>query len=78
MISRRLDCEHSELVHLRLYLLNTDVRQNAQTAHKQLDGAEKKLDAALVLLEPGLEGEEGLPLTDIYEELDEDGNVICG
>ncbi|KAF2802835.1 uncharacterized protein BDZ99DRAFT_428276 [Mytilinidion resinicola] len=60
MISRRLDY----------------VQQNAQTVQKQLDGAERKLEAALVLLEPDLADEEGLPLTDIHEELDEEGNVI--
>lgn len=60
MISRRLDY----------------VQQNTQTVQKQLDAAEKKLRAALTLLEPDLDDEEGLPLTDIQEELDEEGNVI--
>ncbi|KAF2494887.1 hypothetical protein BU16DRAFT_562518 [Lophium mytilinum] len=60
MISRRLDYVH----------------QNAQTVQKSLDAAERKLDAAFVLLEPNLADEEGLPLTDIHEELDDEGNVI--
>ncbi|OCK98407.1 uncharacterized protein K441DRAFT_739184 [Cenococcum geophilum 1.58] len=60
LISRRLDY----------------VQQNTQTVQKQLDAAEKKLRAALTLLEPDLDDEEGLPLTDIQEELDEEGNVI--
>lgn len=60
MISRRLDY----------------VRQNGQIAQKQLDAADKKLKAASILLLPDLDDEEGLPLTDIQEELDEEGNVI--
>lgn len=54
-----------------------DVQHNAQTIQKQLEMAEKKLSAALALLIPSLAEEEDLPFTDIYEELDEDGNVIC-
>ncbi|KAF2193020.1 hypothetical protein K469DRAFT_715047 [Zopfia rhizophila CBS 207.26] len=60
MISRRVDY----------------VQQNITTVEKQLQAAEKKLAAATALLEPALEDEEGLPLTDIHEELDDDGNVI--
>jgi unconventional prefoldin RPB5 interactor 1 len=62
MISRRVDY----------------VQQNISSAQKQLDSAEKKLAGASVLLEPDLENEEGLPLMDIQEELDEAGNVISG
>ncbi|ORY17429.1 Prefoldin subunit-domain-containing protein [Clohesyomyces aquaticus] len=60
MISRRVDY----------------VQQNVATVEKQLQTAEKKLEAASVLLEPDIENEEGLPLMDIQEELDEEGNVI--
>lgn len=52
------------------------VQQNVASIMKQLDSAEKKLVGATVLLEPDLENEEGLPLMDIQEELDEDGNVV--
>ncbi|KAF2713732.1 hypothetical protein K504DRAFT_462231 [Pleomassaria siparia CBS 279.74] len=52
------------------------VRQNISTVQKQLDTAEKKLGGASVLLEPDMENEEGLPLFDIQEELDEEGNVV--
>ena len=52
------------------------VQQNIATLTKQLQAAEKKANAASVLLEPDLNDDEGLPLTDIVEELDEEGNVI--
>jgi unconventional prefoldin RPB5 interactor 1 len=60
MISRRIDY----------------VQQNSATIEKQLDAAEKKLAGVDVLLEPGLENEDGLPMMDIEEELDEQGNEI--
>ncbi|KAF2649087.1 hypothetical protein K491DRAFT_698397 [Lophiostoma macrostomum CBS 122681] len=62
MISRRVDY----------------VQQNITSVEKQLGVAEKKLAGADILLQPDLENEEGLPLMDIQEELDEDGNVISG
>jgi unconventional prefoldin RPB5 interactor 1 len=52
------------------------VQQNIVSVEKQLDAAEKKLAGADVLLRPDVENEEGLPLMDIQEELDADGNVI--
>lgn len=44
---------------------------------RQFDAAETKLASAKVVSNPDARTEEGLPVTDIYEELDEDGNVIC-
>ncbi|KAF2117071.1 Prefoldin subunit-domain-containing protein [Lophiotrema nucula] len=52
------------------------VQQNIATVAKQLDSAEKKLAGTSVLLEPDMANEEGLPLMDIEEELDEDGNIV--
>jgi unconventional prefoldin RPB5 interactor 1 len=52
------------------------VQQNSATVEKQLDAAEKQLAGVDVLLEPGVDNEEGLPMMDIEEELDEDGNAI--
>lgn len=52
------------------------VRQNSATIESQLSAAEKKLAGTEILLEPGVENEEGLPMMDIEEELDEDGNEI--
>jgi unconventional prefoldin RPB5 interactor 1 len=60
MISRRIDY----------------VQQNSATIEKQLDAAEKQLAGVEVLLDPGVENEEGLPMMDIEEELDEAGNEI--
>jgi unconventional prefoldin RPB5 interactor 1 len=60
MISRRIDY----------------VQQNSATIEKQLDAAEKQLAGVDILLEPGMENEEGLPMMDIEEELDEQGNAI--
>jgi unconventional prefoldin RPB5 interactor 1 len=60
MISRRVD-----------YL-----QQNISTVAKQLDTAEKQLAGTSLLLEADMENEEGLPLMDIQEELDEEGKVL--
>jgi unconventional prefoldin RPB5 interactor 1 len=52
------------------------VSQNVKTLEKQLETAENKLAAATVISNPDVRNEEGLPMTEIIEELDEDGNVI--
>ena len=52
------------------------VEQNVRTMQKQVDAAENKLAAASVISTPEVRNEEGLPLTEIIEELDEEGNVI--
>jgi unconventional prefoldin RPB5 interactor 1 len=55
------------------------VSQNVKTAEKQLQAAEEKLEKVGMVtedLEEGTRDEEGLPLTEITEELDEEGNVI--
>lgn len=52
------------------------VQQNSSTIEKQLDTVEKKLAGVDVLLEPGMENEEGLPMMDIEEQLDDDGNEL--
>ncbi|KAI4638630.1 hypothetical protein J4E93_009931 [Alternaria ventricosa] len=60
MISRRIDY----------------VRTSSATIEKNLDAAEKKLAGVDVLLEPGMDNEEGEPMMDIEEELDDDGNEV--
>jgi unconventional prefoldin RPB5 interactor 1 len=60
MISRRIDY----------------VRTNSATIEKNLDAAEKKLAGVDVLLEPGMDNEEGEPMMDIEEELDDEGNEV--
>lgn len=52
------------------------VTKNVQTLQKQLEAAEQKLATATVVMDPDVRDEDGLPFTDIIEELDEDGNVV--
>lgn len=52
------------------------VEQNVRTVQKQIDVAERKLATASIISTPEVRNEEGLPMTEILEELDEDGNVI--
>ncbi|KAM3083925.1 hypothetical protein ACMFMG_001969 [Clarireedia jacksonii] len=52
------------------------VQQNARTIEKQIEAAEEKLAKATIISTPEVRNEEGLPVMDIIEELDEDGNVI--
>lgn len=60
MISRRLDY----------------VQQNREKVEKQFDKAQKQLEGFELLTDQGLETEEGLPMMDIEEQLDDDDNVI--
>ncbi|KAF2438111.1 hypothetical protein P171DRAFT_437193 [Karstenula rhodostoma CBS 690.94] len=60
MISRRLDY----------------VGQNRDSVEKQFDKAQKQLEALEMLTDQGLETEEGLPMMDIEERLDDDDNVV--
>ncbi|KAI9715460.1 MAG: hypothetical protein M1812_005936 [Candelaria pacifica] len=53
------------------------VQHNVKTIQKQLITAEEKFGALLVLQQPEVRNEQGLPVTEIREELDEDGNVIA-
>ncbi|CAI6332234.1 unnamed protein product [Periconia digitata] len=59
MISRRIDY----------------VQQNRSTVEKQLEKAERQLEGVSILADPGLTNEEGLPMMDIEEELDENDEV---
>ncbi|KAL2061350.1 hypothetical protein VTL71DRAFT_7623 [Oculimacula yallundae] len=52
------------------------VEQNVGTIQKQLASAERKLVNASIISTPEVRNEDGLPLTEIMEELDEEGNVI--
>lgn len=52
------------------------VQKNIETVQKQVDAAEDKLTKVFIVSNPSLEDEEGGPLMDIREELDEDGNVV--
>ncbi|KAK2782610.1 hypothetical protein FQN52_000820 [Onygenales sp. PD_12] len=52
------------------------VQQNVSLLEKRIAAAEKKLDAILVVEHPSALNEEGLPITDIVEELDEEDQII--
>ena len=52
------------------------VQQNAKTVERQLNTSQDKLNALLVVQQPEARTEDGLPLTEITEELDEDGNIL--
>ncbi|KAK4454825.1 Prefoldin subunit-domain-containing protein [Podospora aff. communis PSN243] len=55
------------------------VETNVNTLRKQLEAEEDRLSAVSVVAHPdgGTDEETGLPITDIIEELDEEGNVVC-
>jgi unconventional prefoldin RPB5 interactor 1 len=53
------------------------VSQNARTVEKQLSEAQKKRNALLLAEEPDYREDAGLPLTDITEELDDNGNIVA-
>ncbi|KAK8189804.1 Prefoldin subunit-domain-containing protein [Phyllosticta capitalensis] len=52
------------------------VQQNVTTVQKQVDATEDKLNKVLIISNPSLQDEEGGPLMDIREELDDEGNVV--
>ncbi|KAJ4414330.1 hypothetical protein N0V82_008000 [Gnomoniopsis sp. IMI 355080] len=52
------------------------VTKNIETLEKQLQAAEQKLATATVVMDPDVRDEDGLPFTDIIEELDENDNVV--
>ncbi|KAI1209606.1 Prefoldin subunit-domain-containing protein [Annulohypoxylon truncatum] len=52
------------------------VSKNVGTLTKQLEDAQNKLAAVTVVTNPDATDEEGLPITEIMEELDDDDNVI--
>ncbi|EFQ30813.1 hypothetical protein CGRA01v4_12865 [Colletotrichum graminicola] len=52
------------------------VSKNIETLEKQLESAKQKHAAATVVSNPDVRDEDGLPITEIIEELDEEGNVI--
>lgn len=52
------------------------VAQNVRTLERQVEAAENKLAAAAIISNPDIRDEDGQPVTDIIEELDEDDNVV--
>lgn len=53
------------------------VSRNARTIEKQLSDAQKKRNALLLAEEPDFREDAGLPLADITEELDDEGNIVA-
>jgi unconventional prefoldin RPB5 interactor 1 len=52
------------------------VEHNIRTVQRQVEAAESKLAAASIISAPEIRNEEGLPMTEIIEELDAEGNVV--
>lgn len=52
------------------------VQQNIKTIERQIETTEEKLAKATIISTPDVRNEEGLPVTEIIEELDDEGNVI--
>ena len=53
------------------------VQENIKALESRLHTAEENLAASIILIQPDVRNEEGLPVTEIHEELDEDGNIIA-
>lgn len=54
----------------------TDVQENVTKVGKQIEHGEIRLASLLVIAAPDLTDEDGLPIMDIREELDEEDNVV--
>ncbi|KAK7430112.1 hypothetical protein QQZ08_003297 [Neonectria magnoliae] len=52
------------------------VTKNIESLQKQLEAAENKYAAATVIIQPDANDEDGQPITEIIEQLDDDDNVI--
>lgn len=52
------------------------VTKNIETLNNQVETAQSKYAAATVVSQPDAKDEEGRPITEIVERLDEDGNVV--
>ena len=77
LLGRRIDCETRGPVNLSTTDFAVDVQKNINTIGVSLRNAEEKAATSLVLSQPDVRNEDGLPLAEIREELDEEGNVIC-
>lgn len=54
-----------------------DVNDNITKVEKQLEKGEEKLSSLLIVQGPEVLTEDGDPIIEIREDLDEEGNVIC-
>ena len=55
----------------------TDITENISKVEKQIEKGEESLASLLVVQGPEVLTEDGDPIYEIREELDEDGNIIC-
>lgn len=58
-------------------LLAGDVQENVRSIDKQLMLAEQQLVTSEARTRADARDEDGLPVTEIREELDDEGNIIC-
>ena len=58
-------------------LCEGDVQENIKSVSKRVHNVEEQLAASEISSQSDLGNKGGLPLTEIREELDEEGNVIC-
>lgn len=58
-------------------LLAGDVQENVRSVDKQLMLAEQQLAISDLSTRADARDEAGLPVTEIREELDDEGNIIC-
>lgn len=77
LLSKRIDCKLRIRRCCQLLLKRVDVQRNIRTVQKQLHIAAEKLSNVPTVTIPNWHNEEGLPLAEIHEELDEDGNIVC-
>jgi len=54
-----------------------DVTENIKKVEEQLEEGEEKLASLLIVQKPEVLTEDGQPIIEIREELDEAGNIIC-
>ena len=57
--------------------MSIDVTDNINKVEKQIEKGDEKLAGLLVVQSPDVLAEDGDPIIEIREELDENGNIIC-
>lgn len=81
-VGHRINCVFPSSISVSLHHANnrvlapTDVQENVTKAGKQIEQGEIRLASLMVVAAPDLTNEEGLPIMDIREELDEEDNVV--
>lgn len=76
-VGHRISCVFLSSTSVSSYANNgTDVQENVTKVEKQIEQGEIRLASLIVVAAPDLTNEEGLPIMDIREELDEEDNVV--